>query len=79
MGEQIEADPASQIGDLMAAAVAQDAICARAFGEIFGCLALPDEVFARPGMLEHVMSFAGNVSTDPLPGPDRTELLQLLS
>ena len=78
-GEPIEPDPASQIGDLMAAAVVQDPVCARAYGEIVGCLALPDEVFARPGMLEHVMSFAGKVSTDPLPGPDRTELLELLS
>ena len=63
----------------MAAASAVDPTCTRAFGEIFHLFALPDEVFARPGMLEHVMSFAGKVSTEPLPGPTRDELMALLT
>ena len=78
-GGQIEPDPAAHIAGLMATASGVDPTCARAFGEILGCLALPDEIFARPGMLEHVMSFAGKVSAEPLPGPNRTELLELLS
>ncbi len=78
-GAQLDPDPADQIGNLVAAASAIDPTCARAFGEIFHLFALPDEVFARPGMLEHVMSFADKVSTDPLPGPDRAELMALLA
>ena len=42
-------------------------------------LALPSEVMARPGMLDHVMSLTDQVSLDPLPGPTREELLELLA
>lgn len=78
-GDTFELDPAAQIGNLMAAASSTDATCTRAFAEIFGLFAVPSEVFARPGMLEHVMSLAGSVSVEPLPGPDRAQLLELLA
>ena len=78
-GEPIEPDPASQIANLLAAAGARDAVCARAFGELQGCISLPSDVFARPGLLDHVMSLAGSVSTEPPPGPSREALVELLS
>ncbi len=78
-GESIEPDPASRVADLLAAAGTVDPTCARAFGEIFHLFALPDEVIGRPGMIEHVLSLADKVSTNPLPGPNRAELLELLA
>ena len=38
-----------------------------------------DEVMARPGFLQRVLDCADQVSTDPLPGPDRAQLLELVS
>lgn len=78
-GDTIEPDPAAQLGNLIAAASTTDATCTRAFAEIFGLFAVPSEVFTRPGMLEHVMSLADKVSVNPLPGPDRAQLLELLA
>jgi 2-polyprenyl-6-methoxyphenol hydroxylase-like FAD-dependent oxidoreductase len=78
-GEEIEPDPALELVDLLNASAAFDPTCTRAFGEVFSCLSLPDDVLARPGMVELVRSFADQVSTDPLPGPDRTQLLELAS
>ncbi len=78
-GETIDPDPATQITNVLSAAGAFDATCARAYGEIFNLYAVPDEVLARPGMYDHVMSLADKIPTDPLPGPSRQELLALLS
>ncbi len=78
-GAPIESDPATQIANLLAAAGAQDAVCARTFGELSGCITLPADIFARPGLLDHIMSLAGKVSVEPLPGPDRSQLMELVS
>jgi len=45
--------------------------------ETLGCLALPQDVFARPGIWEKVQTTAGEPIS--LPGPTRTELLALLA
>jgi flavin-dependent dehydrogenase len=78
-GEQIEPDPVGHVASVMAAAGTIDPTCARGFQEIFGLLALPSEVMARPGMVDHVLSLTDQVSLDPLPGPTREELLELLA
>jgi len=78
-GDERDPDPAAQLGNLLAAASTLDPTCARAYGEIFHLFALPSAVFERPGMLEHVLSISDRVSTDPLPGPDRRQLLELVS
>jgi 2-polyprenyl-6-methoxyphenol hydroxylase-like FAD-dependent oxidoreductase len=59
-----------------ARAMLYDADVFRAVIETITCLALPDEVFARPGLWDKVEAAAG----DPLaiPGPSRDELLALL-
>jgi 2-polyprenyl-6-methoxyphenol hydroxylase-like FAD-dependent oxidoreductase len=49
----------------------------RAVFETVGCLALPEEVFARPGLWERVESAAGEPIA--IPGPSREALLELLS
>ena len=46
--------------------------------ETVGCLALPQEVFARPGLWDKVVAAAPD---EPMvmPGPNREELLALLA
>ncbi len=78
-GSALEPDASLQIGELLAGAATIDPTCARAFGEVFSCMALPDEVLARPGMADHVRSFADQVSAEPPPGPDRHQLLELVA
>ncbi len=77
-GEEIAADPGEQIGDLISATSRTDPVAARVMGEIMMCLALPDEVFARPGVLDHFLGLAATTTVEPLPGPNREELLQLI-
>jgi 2-polyprenyl-6-methoxyphenol hydroxylase-like FAD-dependent oxidoreductase len=78
-GEDVTPDPAAELAELLAAAGAIDPVCARAYGEILHLFALPAEVFARPDMRDHVTSFSGKVATGPLHGPDRQQLLDLVS
>jgi 2-polyprenyl-6-methoxyphenol hydroxylase-like FAD-dependent oxidoreductase len=70
---------AEKIADVMQAAVMIDPEITRGFGEIFSCIATADEVMARPGFLDRVLACADRVSTEPLPGPDREQLLELVS
>ncbi len=58
-------------------AMLYDADVFRAVLETTGCLALPQEVFSRPGMWEKVQATAGEPIS--LPGPTRAELLALLA
>jgi 2-polyprenyl-6-methoxyphenol hydroxylase-like FAD-dependent oxidoreductase len=51
----------------------------RAGLEITSCLTLPEEVFARPGMIEKVVALAEANPPQPPPGPSRDELLKLLA
>jgi flavin-dependent dehydrogenase len=59
-------------------ASAKDAVVFRAMLETVSCLALPDEVMARPGMAERVAEL-GDGQPGRLPGPDRSRLLELLA
>jgi len=61
----------------MAAAVLRDPDVFRGMLEIGGCLALPEEVFARPGFMDKVSAHAGARTWTP-PGPDREALLALV-
>jgi len=60
-----------------ARAMLYDADVFRAVLETIGCLALPEEVFARPGLWEKVEATAGDAIA--IPGPTREELLALLA
>jgi 2-polyprenyl-6-methoxyphenol hydroxylase-like FAD-dependent oxidoreductase len=76
-GRTFDPDPQAKIGDVLVAAAGRDPIAARAFGDIFSCIATVQEVFARPGLFEHIVSLASVVPVEPLPGPDRAQLLEL--
>lgn len=71
-------DPAKQMQQAMVTAAASDPDVARAFFDIFSCLALPNEVMNRPGLREKVAAFVG-VEPPQILGPTRAELLALVS
>lgn len=77
-GEEPADDPRRSVSAALASSVPVDPVALRAYAELQGCLALPHEVFGRPGLLDHVVSVAEHGSPPP-PGPDRVELLELLS
>jgi 2-polyprenyl-6-methoxyphenol hydroxylase-like FAD-dependent oxidoreductase len=60
-------------------AVFQDADVFRAFLESRCCLTPLGETLGRPGFVDRVMQLASDGGRPPLPGPDRTQLLQLLN
>lgn len=68
-----------QIADLIGAAASTDAVAARVYGDVMGCMALPDEVLARAGVFDHIVGLADHITPEPLPGPDRDQLLELVS
>ncbi|MGZ4681545.1 MAG: NAD(P)/FAD-dependent oxidoreductase [Acidimicrobiales bacterium] len=70
-------DPAWAIGQTMQAAAGSDPDIFRGFIDIAGLLARPDEVLQRPGLLDKVLAHA-DTPAEPLPGPSRGELLDLL-
>jgi 2-polyprenyl-6-methoxyphenol hydroxylase-like FAD-dependent oxidoreductase len=51
----------------------------RAGLEINGCLTLPEEIFARPRMVDRVVELAEANPRQPPPGPSREELLRLVA
>ncbi len=55
-----------------------DADAFRAFLETVFCLSLPQEVIQRPG-IKGTIDRLGHQAPPPAPGPDRQQLLQLLS
>ena len=63
---------------LAEAAAGFDADVFRAVVETIGCLALPDEVFSRPGLWDKVVAAAPD-EPFAMPGPTRDELLALLA
>ncbi|MGR6965445.1 NAD(P)/FAD-dependent oxidoreductase [Geodermatophilus sp. URMC 61] len=73
-----EPPPADPTRTGLLAAAAHDADAYRALLETVTCLALPEEVLARPGMAELVAAHAGEPPPVP-PGPDRAQLLELLA
>ena len=67
------------LGPALGRAAAHDPELFRAMLEIIGCLALPAEVFSRPGLAERVARVAGEHPPAPAPGPDREQLLRLVA
>jgi 2-polyprenyl-6-methoxyphenol hydroxylase-like FAD-dependent oxidoreductase len=51
----------------------------RAGLEIIGCLSLPEEVFARPGVMDKVIKLAEENPPQPPPGPSREDVLRLVA
>jgi 2-polyprenyl-6-methoxyphenol hydroxylase-like FAD-dependent oxidoreductase len=70
--------PANPLAGGLAAAMGRDPDVFRAGLEIIACLALPREVFARPGLSQKVLENAAD-GPPPSNGPDRQQLLAILS
>jgi 2-polyprenyl-6-methoxyphenol hydroxylase-like FAD-dependent oxidoreductase len=70
--------PPDSIAGRLAATAPYDADIFRAFLETVLCLALPQEVIDRPGIRDKLEQ-SGHRSPPQGPGPDRQQLLQLLS
>lgn len=62
----------------LATAALRDADVFRATLELAMCLSLPEDVFARPGLVEAVERLGGDAPPE-LPGPSRRQLEELLS
>jgi flavin-dependent dehydrogenase len=67
------------LGPALARAAGHDAELFRAMLEVIGCLALPPEVFSRPGLAERAVRIAGEHPPAAPAGPDRDQLLRLLA
>jgi hypothetical protein len=70
-------DVAARVRAALPLAVNRDADVFRADLEVSNCLALPQEVFARPGLAQRVLEAAGTDATPP-PAPTREQVLQLM-
>jgi hypothetical protein len=71
-------DVGAQVRAALPVAMSRDADAFRAGMEIAGCLALPQEVFARPGLAERVLEATGG-EVASLPGPTRAQVLELVA
>ena len=71
-------DVAAQVRAALPLAMSRDAEVFRAGMEISSCLALPQEVFARPGLARRVLEAAGG-EVARLPAPTRAQVLELVA
>ncbi|MGH3406572.1 MAG: hypothetical protein ACRDRJ_29330 [Streptosporangiaceae bacterium] len=63
----------------MTAGMTRSADVFRAFLEMYGLLATPAEIAARPGMTERISQAAAGPRPAPPPGPGRVQVLAMLS
>ncbi|HWS44924.1 MAG TPA: FAD-dependent oxidoreductase, partial [Acidimicrobiia bacterium] len=72
-------DPAWEITNALADAAPKDPEVFRAFLRVVGVLALPEEVLARPGVLDKVIELGSGWRDAPFLGPSREELLAIVA
>lgn len=70
-------DPAFEMTGALSLASMRDPDVFRAFLDIAGVLALPEEVFARPGIFEKVVEHGADWRNEVAIGPNRNELLAM--
>lgn len=68
-------DPAWEATKALDVALTQDGELLRGFAELASLLAPADEIFARPGFMDKVVSLGGGWRDAPVLGPSREELL----
>lgn len=73
-----EATPEERIADTIIGNAAADPVMTRAFGQIMGCEALPEEVLAQPGVFERVLELGEGPAPEEPPGPSRDHVLELV-
>ena len=71
-------DVAARVRAALPLAMSRDADVFRAGLELSSCLALPQEVFARPGLAQRVLELAGDEIAPP-PGPSREQVLRIVA
>jgi 2-polyprenyl-6-methoxyphenol hydroxylase-like FAD-dependent oxidoreductase len=72
-------DPIVRLQLAFATAAGHDPEVARGFAEVLSALTLPQHVMARPGMYERVIAAAEGRETPETPGPNREQMLKILS
>ncbi|MBV8275729.1 MAG: FAD-dependent oxidoreductase, partial [Verrucomicrobia bacterium] len=72
-------DSRAQIANALSVAMMHDADLYRAAAEMRSVLALPQEVMARPGMVDRIVEVASTHEAVNPPGPSREELLSMLA
>lgn len=72
-------DPVWAITKALSAAANADSDALRAFSTIASLQGTPEEVLAQPGLLERVLEVAATLPSYPLPGPDREELVAIVT
>jgi 2-polyprenyl-6-methoxyphenol hydroxylase-like FAD-dependent oxidoreductase len=72
-------DPPARIAKALLVAMMYDADLFRAAAEMRSLLALPQEVLARPGMVDRILEVAATHDAVMPPGPSREELLHMLA
>jgi hypothetical protein len=71
-------DVVARVRAALPLAMSRDADVFRAGLELSNCLALPQEVFARPGLAQRVLELAGDGGAPP-PGPSREQVLRIVA
>lgn len=72
-------DPRARIAKAFSVAMMYDADLFRAANEIRSVLTLPQEVMARPGLVDRIMEVADSHEPVTPPGPSREQLLHMLA
>ena len=72
-------DPRARVAKALSVAMMYDADVFRAAVETRSLLALPQEVMARPGLVDRIKEVASNHEAVIAPGPSREELLRILA
>jgi len=73
------ADDAAAVRRALMVAMAYDPQVYRAFLDIVGVIDLPQDVFARPGLVDRIMAIAQSEPPLQVPGPTRQELMELVA
>jgi 2-polyprenyl-6-methoxyphenol hydroxylase-like FAD-dependent oxidoreductase len=76
-GREFEPTPEVEIGKAAPVAAGKDPEVLRALLELVGVLSLPEEIFARPGLLERVIELGSGWRDEQIPGPSREELVAI--
>ena len=72
-------DPSWTVAQALGAAGGKDGDCLRANLSVAGVLKTTDEVFSEPGLLDKVMELGGDYADAPSLGPDRKELVAIVT
>jgi hypothetical protein len=77
-GEQFDGGPEWEIAKALGFAASLDPDCVRAFTDVAGVLAQPDEIFADADLFTKVLELGAGWRDAPPLGPDRAALVELV-